>query len=288
MIVLTGVTGTVGSRVAELLLARNEAVRLLCHGDAQRAYSRFGDQVEVVVADFDDPESIVAAFAGAHRIFQLTPGFPTPDVQLARESTLITSAVKAGVERVVKLSAASPDADSEISYVRVHALAERRLADSGLAYTMLRPAGFMQNLIGWARTGVIRTCAGDGLAAFVDARDIASVAVVALTEEGHEGKEYTLTGPTALSFDEMAAVLSTATGRDISHARVPRDTLIAGLREAGLPSWFAESLATQQTRYAAGMDSDVSHDITLVAGRPARSLDDFAREEFATAEATAH
>src|SRR5262249_19038014 len=143
----------------------------------------------------------------------------------------------------------------------------------------LRPTGFMQGLFERISDGCIYTCAEDGQAALVDVGDIAGVAAAALTEEGHEGKIYSLTGPTALSYDEVAAILSTATGRAITHVRVRPAAMLEGMSRAGLPAWLAEDLVAQFRVFAAGQGAQISGDVEAVTGRPPRSLLEVASAE---------
>lgn len=282
MIVVTGGTGTVGSRLVALLLERGEQVRVFCR-DAGKARERFDGRVEVAQGDFGDLDSIKAALADADRVFLLTTSTPEPGAQREYEHNVITAAKQADVRHLVKLSALGADEHAPMRFARQHREAEKELAASGLAYTILRPTGFMQRLIDWAAGGSIYTCAEDGKVPLVDARDIAAVAATVLTEDGHDGKIYTLTGPEALSYDEMVAKLSESTGQEIEHVRVPPEALIQGMTSAGLPVWLAEDLAAQFRVFAAGGGAEVSGDVAAVTGRQPRSLDVFAREEFAVA-----
>lgn len=275
MILVTGGTGTVGSRLVELLLERSERVRVFSR-DAEQARGRFDGRAEVAQGDFGDLDSIKTALTGVDRVFLLTAS-----AQREHEHNVIEAARAAGVRRLVKLSVLGADERAPMRYARVHRTAEKEVEASGLGYTILRPAAFMQGFLESATGGSIYTCAEDGRVAMVDVSDIAAVAAAALTEDGHEGKTYTLTGPEALSYDEMAATLSEATGRQITHIRVPPEALIQGMTGAGVPDWLAEDLAAQFAVFAAGQGGEVSGDVAAVIGRRARSLDAFAREEFA-------
>lgn len=281
MIVVTGGTGTVGSRLVDLLSEKDERVRVFCR-DVDKARDGFGDRVEVAAGDLGDAASVRSAFAGADRVFLLTASSAEPGTLLDHARTVIATAKDAGVRHVVKLSVLGADQHSPIRYARFHHQAEEDLEASGLAYTILRPSAFMQNFFRFVSDGSIYTCAEDGKVAMVDAGDIAAVAAAALTREGHENKTYTLTGPEALSYDDAAEILSQATGRAIEHVRVPPASLIEAMTGAGVPHWLAEDLATQFGVFAASSEAPTS-DIAAVTGREPRSLDDFAREEFAGA-----
>lgn len=280
MILVTGGTGTVGSRLVELLLDRGESVRVLSR-DTGAARAKLGERAEIAQGDLGDPGSLRAALSGAGRVFLLTTT-RTREAggQLEHERNAIAAAQEAGVGRVVKQSALGADERAPMRYLRGHRAAEKELEASGLHYTILRPAAFMQGLFDSITDGKVYTCAEDGRVAMVDAGDIAAVAAIALTEDGHEGKTYTLTGPEAVSYDEAARTLSDATGRAIEHVRVPPEGVIEGISAAGLPRWFAEDMAVQFGEFAAGRGSQVSGDVAAVTGRAPRSLDHFARNEF--------
>ena len=131
-----------------------------------------------------------------------------------------------GVRHVVKVSVAGgPDSGTQIG--RWHWATETQLKDSGLAFTILRPTSYMQQMFLFAptiaATGSFALPMGTGAVAVVDTRDVAAVGVRALTEAGHERKIYDLTGPAALTFDEMADELSLATGKKIEYVHVPPD-----------------------------------------------------------------
>ncbi|HEY4724557.1 MAG TPA: SDR family oxidoreductase, partial [Actinomycetota bacterium] len=219
MILVIGATGTVGSEVVRQLVATGERPRALVR-DPAAARQRLGEEVEHVVGDLDRPETIAAALAGVDRVFLLTT---QSSRQPEWERAVIGAAARAGVGQLVKLSVFRADEQSPLQVARQHGQAERVLAQSGLAATILRPVFFMQNLLAMVHDAAIATAAGDGRVAMVDARDIAAVAVATLTGGGHAGKTYTLTGPEALSFYQVASILSRQTGRPLRHVRVPPD-----------------------------------------------------------------
>jgi uncharacterized protein YbjT (DUF2867 family) len=272
MILVTGATGTVGSEVVRQLIAVGERPRALVR-DPATARQRLGDQVEHVVGDLDRPETIAAALAGMDGVFLLTT---QSSRQPEWERAVIQAAARAGVGQLVKLSVFRADEQSSLQVARQHGQAERVLAQSGLAATILRPVFFMQNLFGMVHDGAIATAAGDGQVAMVDARDIAAVAVATLTGGGHAGKTYTLTGPEALSFDQVASILSRQTGRPLRHVRVPPDKVRVALQGRGMAAWYADDMARLHGMLAAGYEQVVTDDIHTVTGRPPRTLAQFA------------
>ena len=179
------------------------------------------------------PTRIDAALDGVDRLFLLTR---QTGRQLAQEEAVIAAAARAGIGRVVKLSVFRADETSPLQIARQHRRAERALQDSGLQHTVLRPVFFMQNLFAMVRDGTIATAAGDGRVAMIDARDIAAAAVAALTTVPARGRVYTLTGPDAVSFDQVAEVIGRQSGRAVRHRPRPGRGRVRAVARASAPS----------------------------------------------------
>ncbi len=206
---ITGATGNVGSAVLEHLGTTDMDVRVLTR-DESKAKSYRDRGVEAVVGDYLEPETLGPALEGVSTVFLLTPIHPD---QVPQAINVIEATKESGNDpRVVRLSVhqASHEAPTRIS--RQHAEIEDKLISSGLPYTLLQPQSFMQNTLMTARTvaseGRIYQPFGNGRLGMIDARDIGEVAAKVLTEDGHEGKAYTLTGPAAISFYDVAQALS--------------------------------------------------------------------------------
>lgn len=279
MILLTGGTGTTGSEIVrELAAAGAKRVRALVRNAGRAAFIREAG-FEVVEGDFDRPETLEAALAGVERALLLTP--PDPRT-FEHQRVFVEAAKRAGTRHVVKFSAVGADAGAPGGFARWHGQAEELLKDSGLAWTMLQPNTFMQNLLGQARAiadeGVIYQPVGDARAAFVDARDIAAVAARVLVGEGHEGKTYVVTGPEALSYGEVAEKLTAATGRPVRYVSVTPEQFRAGALAAGLPEWLADALGLLNENFAAGKWSQVTNVVREVGGREPTTFDRFARD----------
>jgi uncharacterized protein YbjT (DUF2867 family) len=278
MILVIGATGTIGSEVVGQLLAADERPRAFVR-DPDKARRLLGEQVEQVVGDLDRPETIEAALGGVDRLFLLTT---QSSLQPDWERSVIAAAADAGVAHLVKLSVFRADEQSPLQFVRQHWQAEQALEQSGLAWTMVRPVFLMQNLRTMVRGDAIFTAAGDGRVAMIDARDIAAVAVAALTTPGHEGKIYTLTGPEALTFDDVASKLSQQSGKQIRHVRVSVDDVRTALESAGVAAWFADDMARLHAMLAAGYEDLVTDDVRAVTGSPARTLAQVVRDTSGT------
>jgi uncharacterized protein YbjT (DUF2867 family) len=274
MILIIGATGTVGSLVVRQLATTGEQIRALVR-NPDTARRRLGDRVTYAVGDLDRPASLAPALAGADRVFLLTR---QSDRQPTQEQAIIDAAVRAGVRRLVKVSVFNADQRSPLQIARQHAATERAVRQSGLGYTIVRPVFFMQNLIGMIRDGAIRTAAEDGRVAMVDARDVAAVAIDALTGYGDDGCTYTLTGPHAVTFDQVAATLSRETGTSVRHLRVAPDAVRAALEHNGVAPWFARDMAKLQSMLATGYEDVVTNDVRTVTGTAPRTLDEFCRD----------
>jgi uncharacterized protein YbjT (DUF2867 family) len=271
LILVTGATGTVGSEVVRQLAAAGEQPRAFVR-DPTKARARLGERVELVVGDLDRPETLTAALTGVDRVFLVTTqSTQQPDW----ERGVVHAAVRADIGHLVKLSVFRADEQSPLQVARQHRQAEQALEESGLAATILRPVFFMQNLLAMVRAGAIATAVGEGRVAMVDSRDIAAVAVAALTSHQYAGKTYTLTGPEALSFDDAASTLSQQTGTKISHVRVPPDAVRTTLQAAGVAAWFADDMTKLHSMLADGYEDVVSDDARIMTGNPPRTLAQF-------------
>jgi uncharacterized protein YbjT (DUF2867 family) len=260
MVLITSAAGKVGQPLLEALVARGVRVRAGVHSpDRARALQRAG--LEPIVLDFDRPATLAAAFAGVAEVFLSAPGSPAQPTQ---EHNLLRAAQAAGVRRIVKLSILGAEAEAT-TFGRWNRISERALQASGIAWTILRPNMFMQDLL--ARANLIREQGGfsDGPASMrismIDCRDIASVAAAALTESGHAEAIYELHGPEVLTFPKVAAILSRVLGRPVAYWERSMADFERELRTAGLPAWLVAAcvdLAAEVVRHgAAGSSSDV-------------------------------
>src|SRR5262245_43604807 len=183
-----------------------------------------------VVADFDDRTSLEAALNGVTRAYLVTPASAAAQEQQVRFAEL---AAQAGVRQIVLLSQYASDENSPVRFLRYHAAVERRIRELGVGFTFLRPNLFFQGLFAFAgmiaSEGRFYAPIGDARVSAVDVRDIAAVAVAALTETGHDGTTYTITGPAAITHAEIAEAISAATGRRIEFVDVAPDAFRGAL-----------------------------------------------------------
>jgi uncharacterized protein YbjT (DUF2867 family) len=277
MILVTGATGKVGQEVVRQLAAAGVAARALVR-DPTRASSARIPGIEIVVGDLARPETLPPAFAGVEKVFLLTPAAPD---QVELQSNALEAALRAGARRIVKVSVAGgPDAGTQIG--RWHWATEKQIEASGLGFTFLRPTLYMQQILayapGIAATGSFSAPMGAGEIAVVDTRDVASVAVAALTEDGHDRRIYDLTGPEALSYDRMADAISDAIGKKVIYAHVPPEYTRKQMLADGLPRWLADDMIVLAASFRDGYGATVTATVAEVAKHPPRSFRQFARD----------
>lgn len=217
-IVVTGATGNTGQVIAAELQKLKIPFAAMVRSDTNRAIlERQG--IQSVMGDFDNPPSLGRALSGAAKVYLVC----TPDEKLIpREMALISEAKKAGVRHIVKCSAYTADVHANTQNLRSHGAIERALMDSGMDYTIIRPHGFMQTftLFSWnliEKVGVFSSPIGEGALPLVDVRDVAMTAVKALTESGHGGKAYDITGPEALTGHSIAHTLERVLGHRVDY-----------------------------------------------------------------------
>jgi uncharacterized protein YbjT (DUF2867 family) len=273
-ILVVGATGHVGREVVRKLKAGGRAVRVMTR-DKIRAGDLGVTSDEVVEGDLRDPASLPAAVEGIEKAYYATPD---PEDNVVMLENFLAAAVPAGMLHVVRLSARSADINSTNDLARRHGLAEQALERSGLAWTHIRPSWFMQMMIGYAPGGRMELPGGEGRIAWIDTRDIAVMAVKVLSEPGHDGKCYTISGPEALSYGDLARIMSEATGRDFDYADMPPDAYRARQIALGDEAWSVDLRLQLYVNIRAGCYADLSDGFEKVMGRPATTFAQFARD----------
>jgi uncharacterized protein YbjT (DUF2867 family) len=278
-ILVLGATGNIGSQVVKQLAAAGANVRAAVRSP-RKAEALKGEGVSLVEFDTDKPETVEAAFQGVDKAFFLTPLVPDM-VELS--ANLVEVATKAGVKHIVKSSGMGAEVEPGITLTRWHRAAEKAIEASGIAYTFVRPNGFMQNYANFSGSTIKTQNAfylpvGDGKVSYIDARDIASVAVAALTQEGHEGKAYEVTGPEALSNEEIAEIITQVVGRKINYVDVSDDAARSEMKQSGMPDVVVDATMELYGLYKAGYASEVTPAVEQVTGKTAISFEQFAKD----------
>jgi uncharacterized protein YbjT (DUF2867 family) len=263
-VLVTTPNGKVGRELVGILKARGVERRLGVHRTAVAE----GDRVPL---DYGDPTTFAPALAGIEAVYLASPG----DAPAEPEMRFVDAARQAGVRRVVKLSAMGVE-NVDVPLRRV----EKHIEASGLEWTFLRPTWFMQNFstshaasIG---KGTLAEPAAEARTAFIDARDIAAVAAVALTEPGHTGKAYALTGPALLSRSDVAQVLSRELGRPVTYVAISDEQFRAAVT-GQMPQRYVDLLSALYAGVRAGWTERQTDDVRQVLGRAPVSFTDFVR-----------
>ena len=267
-ILVTGGTGKTGRRVVASLAE---------FGQVGRAAARKPPPGGVRF-DWNDPDTFDPALHDIGAVYLVAPpGDPDP---LAAMEPFLQRALTAGVRRYVLLSSSFLPEGAPLMG-QVHAFLRSAAPD----WTVLRPTWFMQNFSEHQHLptirdeGAIYTATGNGRVAFVHADDIAAVAMAALLGQAAGNRDYVLTGPRALSYDEVAALIATAAARPVAHRHLTEKQMADWLSEsAGVPPPFAAALAAMDTAIAGGAEDRVSPDVQKVTGRPPISFEAFAAE----------
>ncbi|HEY9010550.1 MAG TPA: NAD(P)H-binding protein [Devosia sp.] len=255
-----GATGKSGRRLVPQLKARGLTVRAASRqpGDGH------------VPFDWMDPSSYRPALPGMDAVYLVTPaGVADPSSMV---DALLGEARTAGVRRVVLVSSMGvefPGEPTDSGRLKV----ERLVAGSGLEWTVLRPGGFNQNfsedfLLPGVLHGEVATATGEGKVGFIDAADIAAVATATLTEDGHAGAIYTLTGPEALSFADAITIIGAAAGRPIGHREITATDLTGVLAGAGVPADYAAIVVRDQLAIRDGYGARLTDTVAMITGRP--------------------
>ncbi|HEX3960619.1 MAG TPA: NAD(P)H-binding protein [Trebonia sp.] len=273
MLLLTGATGNIGRELARELDAAGTGFRVLVRDPARAA--GLPASAERVPGDLDDPATLAAAFAGADRLFLLTPGIGTDHVRYAA-----AAARAAGVRHIVHLSSFNVLGDPMPAMGRWHHEREQLIRASGIPATFLRPGGFMTNALDWLPTirdgGYVLDPVGPGRYAPVDPADIAAVTALALTQDGHQDREYVLTGDEALTVTEQVQILSAATGLDIK-VREPAtpDEAVRARFPNGAPPALADALLEAIALMRADTTGLRADTIQRLLGRKPRTFADW-------------
>jgi uncharacterized protein YbjT (DUF2867 family) len=275
MILITGATGTNGVEIIRQLSATGAKVRALVR-NPDKAATLFAPGVEVAKGDFNDPASLARATAGVEKVFLVSP---SDRMQVAMEANVVDAAKIAGVKHLVKLSVVLAAADAPAELLRWHFQSEEHIRRSGVPFTILRPNMFMQEV--WRQSGSIKSHGvfylplGDAKISLVDVRDIAACAVSALTQPGHEGKTYDITGPEALSFHEVAQTLSAVAGHRVNYMPITMAAFRGAFVGSGAPAWLADLVCELYGTFP-GRNDLVAGGVFAATGEEARDFEEFA------------
>lgn len=284
-ILVTGATGTVGSEVIKQLSSATIDVNIKAAGHSVENVKKIikSVSVEPIQIDYNKPETLKEALNDIDKLFLVTP-----DTSNAPElaSNLVTEAKKAGIRYIVKLSAQGADMEAVVASLRLHRKAEKIIEKSEIPFTFLRPSEFMQNFVNFDSQTIKEQGTfwrvGDTKVSLADVRDIAAVAVKILAYNGnddrHNNKIYMITGPEALSYYQMAEILSNATGKKIDYVNVSEEEARRAMKDMGIDDWWINTIIEVYDFYKSGIQAQVSSAVEEVTGKKPISFSQFAKD----------
>jgi uncharacterized protein YbjT (DUF2867 family) len=276
-IAITGVTGALGGKVAEMLSARGLEVRLVAR-DPKRA--PLLPRSEIAMAAYADGSAMKAALAGIRTLFLVSARESA--VRVEEHESAVNAAIAARVERIVYLSFLNASEDATFTFARDHFRTEQHIRSKGIAFTFLRPCLYLDLVPHLVRADdTISGPAGEGRAAWVARDDIAQVASAILGAEDprtHDCVTYDVTGRETLGLDDVAEVLSHALGRTITYRRETLGEARSSRASYGAPAWELEGWVTSYAAIASDEMSTVSDTVPRLTGHPARTLAEFLAE----------
>jgi uncharacterized protein YbjT (DUF2867 family) len=279
MILISGSPGNIGSPLAQRLLEQGKQIRLMVRNPKKEdpvVADLQSRGAEVVQGDFSDAGSLPACFGGVKSAFLLVP--------VAQETAewkrnFIRAAEQNGVERMVNLSVSGASSNSPVDLFRWHWEAEQTLESTGIAWTHLQPTDLarynIRSLLPTVQTqGAFYSTIGEGRVAMVDEEDVAEVAAKILTEDGHAGKKYVLTGPKAVSYPEVADALAKKLGKSVKYIDIDPAQAKQAMIGAGMPDWVADFVNGLRELEKSGGASGPTPDIEKLLGRPPGALEE--------------
>jgi uncharacterized protein YbjT (DUF2867 family) len=276
-ILVTGATGNVGAEVIRYLADRGAAANTVAAVTTPERHIDLPDGARSRVFRFDDSTTFPAAFAGIDRLFLIRP----PQIADVEQYLVpvIAYARTAGVRHIVFLSLLGVENNKVVPHYKV----EQHLLAAGVPYTFLRPGFYMQNLSTTHRQEILEDdeiCVpvGNARTSFIDVRDIGAVAARVLTEEGHENTAYSLTGPEALTYAQVAEMLSEVLGRRIRYTRPSSLRFYIRARRRGTPRKFALVMVALYTATRFGSGARVTDEVDRLLGRPPLSMRRFVED----------
>jgi NAD(P)H dehydrogenase (quinone) len=281
-LLVTGASGQLGRLVLDTLLASGRIAPgsiIATSRDTAKLSDYAAKGVTVRAADFDDPASLDAAFAGAAKVLIIsTDALDTPGKRLAQHKAAVAAAKKAGAKHILYTSMPQPD-DSLVTFAPDHLGTEEAIKATGIPYTILRDGWYAENLFmslpHALETGSWYTSTGEGKIAHITRADTAAAIAGAALKAGSESRTYTLTGTKSRTAEEIAAIVSAATGKPLNVVHVTDAQLAEGLKAAGLPEGFIPTIVSFDANTREGKISMVTGDAEALSGRAPMSFEDF-------------
>jgi NAD(P)H dehydrogenase (quinone) len=280
-ILVTGAGGHLGRLAIDALLDSGVAPDAIRAGarDTAKIADLADRGIQTVRLDYDEPETAVAALAGVEKVLLVSAS--EPGRRVAQHRAVIDAAAAAGVAQLVYTSA--PHAStSDLVLAPEHKATEEAIAESGVPATILRNNWYTENYLGQLEqaraTGVVASSAGEGRVASAPRRDYAAAAAAVLTQDGHLGRTYELSGDAAWDFAELASAFAEVLGRDVAYTPLTTDEHREALLAAGLDEGTAGFVTALDGNIRDGALADATGDLARLIGRPTTPLVEALRE----------
>ena len=276
MILLTGATGRVGSAAARALLNAGVPFRVLVRDETKLSLT--DHDIDVITGDLGDPQSVRRALEGVDRALIVMGNHPD---QAALERQFATLAEQAGVTHLVKISSMEAAEDASAVLPLNHYETEQHIVASGMNWTFLRPNFYMQNMLMYAEAikhgGSFALPLGAAVTAMVDTEDVGQVAAAVLSEDGHAGHIYELTGPNLMNFHEVADRLGGVIGYNVRYDEQPPEDFRATLERFIASRWQLDAVCELFAEIAAGSLAYRTETVQELLGRAPTPIESFAR-----------
>jgi len=282
-ILVAGASGRLGRIVLQQILASGVRHIVAASRSPEKLKEFASPDVELRFADFNEPESLPKAFEGASAMLLISTDDLLSGKRLQQHKNAISAAAKAGVQHIVYTSMPAPEASTAIFFSPDHAATEAALRESGLTHSILRIAWYAENLldIGFIaatlRAGTWFTSAGNGRIAYIPCHDVGRAVAAALTRHADASATYDITGPAALTPEELAEALAEASGKTINVVHVDDQKLIQQLVAIGMPEQLASMVLTTDANVRDGHFDIVSGAVQELTGKPPSTFGNFLR-----------
>jgi uncharacterized protein YbjT (DUF2867 family) len=264
MILIIGATGHIGTELIPFLIEAKQSIRVFVRDEKKVAH--LDPCIERVIGDLNDSKSLLAAMHGVEKVFLVT-------FETQQDINVIEAAKRTGVKHIVKLSTVEAT-EHKIKVGKWHYERAELIRASGLDWTFLRPGMFMSNSLEWwsdsikGQGRVFFPGGKKGRVAPVDPRDVAKVAALALTQPGHSGKVYELTGSELLTIGEMVKVISDVLGRPIQYMDIPPIAAKVFMLKSGMDKKLVNALMEMLSSLRKNEGAIITEGVQRVTGNP--------------------
>lgn len=278
-VLVTGASGQLGRLAVEWLLNHYDGPIIAVSRNLEKLSDLASRGVTVREADFDKPETLADAFAGANRLLLVsTDALAVPGQRVKQHTDAVQAAVKSGVQHIVYTSIQNPEG-SACLIAPDHYATEEAIKESGLSYTILRNNLYADNLLPSlpqaVATGQLANASGNGKTAYVTRQDCANTAAAALASSNTDKRTLNVTGSEALSGNDIARIVGEITGKSIQYVPLPTDTMVGIFESFGLPNGLAQAYVSFDTASAKGEYAQTATSVQDLTGNAPTSVKQF-------------